>query len=153
MSIILLEWAVPLSRRLTLHGEHAVRASASCGEPVQAYGADSLGVDKDSVVGAGVRPEDVLMTHSQFVAKLADKVGISKAQAGTFLNEMVEMITSAVKKGEPVKIPDLGGWKKRKSAARTGRNPQTGEAIQIPARVKVRFTVAKGFKEAVLAKK
>jgi DNA-binding protein HU-beta len=93
------------------------------------------------------------MTHSQFVAKLADKVGISKAQAGTFLNSMVEMITSAVKKGEPVKIPDLGGWKKRKSAARMGRNPQTGEAIQIPARVKVRFTVAKGFKEAVLAKK
>jgi DNA-binding protein HU-beta len=52
-----------------------------------------------------------------------------------------------------MKIPNLGGWRKRKSAARVGRNPQTGEPIQIPARVKVRFTVAKSFKEAVLGKK
>ncbi len=93
------------------------------------------------------------MTKSQFVSKLAEKSGLSKNQTGTFLDLMVTTITNAVKKGEPIKIPNLGGWKKRKSAARMGRNPQTGEPIQIPARVKVRFTVAKSFKEAVLGKK
>ncbi len=93
------------------------------------------------------------MTNAQFVAKLAEKSGLSKSQAAGFLSSVVETITSSVKKGEPVKIPNLGGWKKRKSAARVGRNPQTGEPIQIPARVKVRFSVAKSFKEAVLGKK
>lgn len=93
------------------------------------------------------------MTKSQFVSKLAEKTTLSKSQIGAFLETMVKTITSSVKKGEPIKIPNLGGWKKRKSAARMGRNPQTGEPIQIPARVKVRFTVAKSFKEAVLGKK
>ena len=93
------------------------------------------------------------MTNSQFVTKLSEKCGLSKSQTAAFLGNVVDTITNAVKKGDPVKIPNLGGWKKRKSAARMGRNPQTGEAIQIPARVKVRFTVAKGFKEAVLARK
>ena len=93
------------------------------------------------------------MTNSEFVKKLAEKCDLPKAQIGAFLGHMVATITSAVKKGEPVKIPNLGGWKKRKSAARIGRNPQTGEPLKIPARVKVRFTVAKSFKEAVLAKK
>jgi DNA-binding protein HU-beta len=52
-----------------------------------------------------------------------------------------------------VKIPNLGAWKKRKTSARMGRNPQTGEPIKIPARVKVRFSVAKSFKESVLGAK
>jgi len=93
------------------------------------------------------------MTNSQFVTTLAEKCGLSKSQAGAFLGNVVDTITNAVKKGDPVKIPNLGGWKKRKSAARIGRNPQTGEPLKIPARVKVRFSVAKSFKEAVLAKK
>ena len=93
------------------------------------------------------------MTKAQFVAKLAEGSALSKKQADTVLNEMVNMIISTVKKGEPVKIPNLGTWKKRKTSARMGRNPQTGEPIKIPARTKVRFTVAKSFKEAVLGSK
>ena len=93
------------------------------------------------------------MTKAQFVTKLAENSGLSKKQADTVLNEMVDMIIGSVKKGEPVKIPNLGTWKKRKTSARIGRNPQTGEPIKIPARVKVRFTVAKSFKEAVLGSK
>ena len=93
------------------------------------------------------------MTKSQFVAKLADQTQMSKKQVDGFLNEMVGLITGAVKKGDTVKIPNLGAWKKRKTSARMGRNPQTGEPIKIPARTKVRFTVAKSFKEAVLGSK
>jgi DNA-binding protein HU-beta len=93
------------------------------------------------------------MTKSQFVAKLADQTGLSKKQVDGFLNDMVNLIISAVKKGDSVKIPNLGSWKKRKTSARMGRNPQTGEPIKIPARTKVRFSVAKSFKEAVLGAK
>ena len=60
---------------------------------------------------------------------------------------------ATVKKGESVKIPDLGTFKKVQSKARMGRNPQTGEPVKIPARKKVRFTVAKSFKEHVLGVK
>ncbi len=52
-----------------------------------------------------------------------------------------------------MKIPNLGIFRLRKLKARTGRNPQTGEPIKIPARKKVGFTVAKTFKVAVLGSK
>jgi DNA-binding protein HU-beta len=52
-----------------------------------------------------------------------------------------------------VKIPGLGTFRKVQTKARTGRNPQTGEPIKIPARKKVRFSVAKSFKESVLGAK
>jgi DNA-binding protein HU-beta len=93
------------------------------------------------------------MTKSQFVSKLADQTGLSKKQVDGVLNDMVNLIINAVKKGDSVKIPNLGAWKKRKTSARMGRNPQTGEPIKIPARTKVRFTVAKSFKESVLGSK
>jgi len=93
------------------------------------------------------------LTKSQFVAKLAELTTLSKKQADDVLTKMTDMIIGAVKKGDAVKIPNLGAWKKRKTSARMGRNPQTGEPIKIPARVKVRFSVAKSFKEAVLGAK
>ncbi len=90
------------------------------------------------------------MTKSQLVEKLADATGLSKQEANRVLEALVEIVVNAVKTGDPVKIPGLGTFKKRVTKARTGRNPQTGEEIQIPARTKAAFTVAKSFKEAVL---
>lgn len=93
------------------------------------------------------------MTKSQFVAKLAEQSGLSKKQADTVLTEMVNMIIGAVKKGDAVKIPNLGAWKKRKTSARMGRNPQTGEPIKIPAKRRLKFVVAKAAKDAALGSK
>jgi nucleoid DNA-binding protein len=81
---------------------------------------------------------------------LAKAGGVSKKQATALMEGLVTTIVGSVKKGEPVKIPDLGTFKKVQSKARMGRNPQTGEPVKIPARKKVRFTVAKSFKEQVL---
>ena len=92
------------------------------------------------------------MTKSQLVAKLAESSGGSRKQLDDLLNAMVETIVKTVKKGESVKIPGLGIFRLRKMKARMGRNPQTGEAIKIPARKKVGFSVAKTFKESVLGK-
>jgi DNA-binding protein HU-beta len=90
------------------------------------------------------------MTKTQLVGKLAEETGISRKQMEEILTALVETIRKSVKKGDTVKIPDLGGWRMRQMKARMGRNPQTGEAIKIPARKKVGFTVAKSFKQHVL---
>ncbi|HYD48754.1 MAG TPA: HU family DNA-binding protein [Terriglobales bacterium] len=90
------------------------------------------------------------MTKSQLVQKLADGAEISKKQASAVLEELVATTIGTVKKGDPVKIPGLGIFRKVQTKARKGRNPQTGEEINIPARKKVRFTVSKTFKESVL---
>lgn len=93
------------------------------------------------------------MTKTQLVGKLAEDSGLSRKQAETVLGALVDTVRKAVKKGDTVKIPDLGGWRLRSMKARMGRNPQTGEAIKIPARKKVGFTVAKSFKQSVLGAK
>jgi DNA-binding protein HU-beta len=91
------------------------------------------------------------MTKSEMVKKLAEGWGgISNRQANDNLNTLVEFIAKTVKKEKVLKIPDLGTFRLRQLKARTGRNPQTGEAIKIPARKKVGFTAAKVFKEAIL---
>ena len=93
------------------------------------------------------------MTKSEFLDKLAASADITKKQADQVLTTLVEVATKSVKKGEPVKIPGLGILRLRKMKARMGRNPQTGEAIKIPARKKVGFTVSKSFKDTVLGVK
>jgi DNA-binding protein HU-beta len=93
------------------------------------------------------------MTKSQLVQRLAEASELSKKQADTTLQTLVDLTVNSVRKGEPVKIPGLGTFRKVQTKARMGRNPQTGEAIKIPARKKVRFSVAKTFKESVLGKK
>jgi DNA-binding protein HU-beta len=93
------------------------------------------------------------MTKTQLVGKLAEDSGISRKQAEQVLGVLVDTVRKAIKKGDTVKIPDLGGWRLRSMKARMGRNPQTGEAIKIPARKKVGFTVAKSFKQSVLGAK
>jgi len=93
------------------------------------------------------------MTKSQLVQKLADGAEISRKQADQVLQSLVDLTVGSVKKGDPVKIPGLGTFRKVQTKARMGRNPQTGEAIKISAKKKVRFSVAKTFKEAVLGAK
>jgi DNA-binding protein HU-beta len=93
------------------------------------------------------------MTKSQLLQKLADDAGITKKDVGALLDSLVTLTVNSVRKGDPVKIQGLGTFRKVQTKARMGRNPQTGEPIKIPARKKVRFSVAKSFKDSVLGKK
>jgi len=93
------------------------------------------------------------MTKSQLVDRLATSGGVTKKQAEAIMEGLVSTIVGSVKKGDPVKLPGLGTFRKVQSKARMGRNPQTGEPVKIPARKKVRFSVAKSFKEQVLGSK
>ena len=91
------------------------------------------------------------MTKSEMVKKLAEGWGgISNRQANDNLDALVVLIAKTVKKDKVLKIPDLGTFRLRQLKARTGRNPQTGEAMKIPARKKVGFSAAKVFKEFIL---
>jgi DNA-binding protein HU-beta len=91
------------------------------------------------------------MTKSEMVKKLSESWGgISIRQANDNLDVLIDLIGKTVKKEKVLKIPNLGSFKLRQTKARTGRNPQTGEPIKIPARRKVGFTPAKTFKEAIL---
>lgn len=74
----------------------------------------------------------------------------SKKQAKEVYESFAEMIQSALKKGYKVPLPGIGKIQVRKSKARMGRNPATGEVIQIKAKKRVRLTPSKALKEAVL---
>ena len=90
------------------------------------------------------------MTQSQVAAHLAEKVGMTKKQAKTTLEELTALIVRQLKKEGALRLAGLGIFRKRKTKARVGRNPATGEPINIPARTRLRFTAAKALKDSVL---
>ncbi len=92
-------------------------------------------------------PTTVTLKH--IAATLAEDHELSKKTAEAIMNDMVAKITKHLKKGERIRIVGLGILQVRKRAARMGRNPATGEAIQIKASKKVAFRAAKELKEAV----
>jgi DNA-binding protein HU-beta len=94
------------------------------------------------------------MTKSEMAKHLAASWGgISTRQADAGLSSLIELISKTVKREKVLKIPNLGTFRLRQLKARTGRNPQTGEPLKLPARRKVGFTPAKGFKETILGKR
>ena len=93
------------------------------------------------------------MTKSQVVAHLAEKAGTPKKTAAAVLEELVALAAKEAKRSGQFVVPGLGKAVKANRKARTGRNPQTGEAIKIPAKTVVKFRLAKAFKDAVVPPK
>ncbi len=90
-----------------------------------------------------------ILTLRHIAERLSETHELPKRQANEMLTQVVEMITKSLKKGEKIRLSGLGILQVRKRAARTGRNPQTGEAIKIKASKKIAFRPAKELKEAV----
>ena len=89
------------------------------------------------------------MNKGELVAAMADSAGISQKDAGAALDAMFETIAAEIGKGNQVSIT---GWlkvEKANTSARTGRNPQTGATVQIPARNVPKFSAGKGLKDAL----
>jgi DNA-binding protein HU-beta len=89
------------------------------------------------------------MNKSELIEAMADSADISKAAAGRALEGMIESITGAMKSGDTVSIVGFGTFQVRERAARTGRNPKTGEAIEIKASKSPAFKAGKALKDAV----
>ncbi|MGV6827366.1 MAG: HU family DNA-binding protein [bacterium] len=89
------------------------------------------------------------MNKSELIDAIADGSDISKADAGRALDAMVEAVTAALKDGDQVSIVGFGSFMVRDRAARQGRNPKTGETIQIAASKSPAFKAGKALKDAV----
>ncbi len=90
-----------------------------------------------------------ILTLRNIADRLSEMHEVPKRQANEMLNQVVEMIAKSLKKGDKIRLSGLGILQVRKRAARTGRNPQTGEAIKIKASKKIAFRPAKELKDAV----
>ena len=89
------------------------------------------------------------MNKTELVDAMADAADISKAAAGRARDGMVEAITKALRDGDQVTVVGFGSFSVRERAARTGRNPQTGDTIQIKASRSPGFKAGKALKDAV----
>ena len=89
------------------------------------------------------------MTKTQLVRHMAEKHELSNKQAAAFLESLAEVAIKETKKNGVFVVPGLGRLVKSNRKARMGRNPQTGEAIKIPAKTVVKFRVAKAAKDAI----
>ena len=89
------------------------------------------------------------MNKAQLIEKIATDTGFTKAQTEQILDVTIDTIRKSVKKGDEVKLVGFGTFTKAKRKARTGRNPQTGKAIKIPAAWYPKFRPGSEFKSMV----
>jgi DNA-binding protein HU-beta len=89
------------------------------------------------------------MNKQDMVAKIAKDAGITKSSATAAIESLIDGITRALKKGDPVSFLGFGTFKTASRKARTARNPQTGASIKVPKRRVPRFTAGKALKDAV----
>jgi DNA-binding protein HU-beta len=92
---------------------------------------------------------DDILNKSQLVDQIATDADISKAAAGRALDSFIDAVTGALKDGDSVALVGFGTFSVRERAARTGRNPQTGESIEIAAANIPSFKAGKALKDAV----
>jgi DNA-binding protein HU-beta len=89
------------------------------------------------------------MNKAALVDLIAQRHGITKADAERIIDTIIESIISTLKRGGEVAIAGLGAWKVRDRAARTARNPRTGEIVKVAATKVPKFTAAKALKDSV----
>ncbi len=89
------------------------------------------------------------MNKSELTDAIADNAGLTKADAGRALDAMIDSVSKALKKGDTVSLIGFGTFSVKKRAARTGRNPATGETIKIKASKTPSFKAGKAFKDAI----
>ncbi|RMH90749.1 HU family DNA-binding protein [Lysobacter pythonis] len=89
------------------------------------------------------------MNKAELIDAVAASSNLSKADAGRAVDAFVQAVSSALKSGESVAIAGFGSFEVRERAARTGRNPKTGEALQIAASKAPAFKAGKALKDAV----
>ncbi|HEX4689879.1 MAG TPA: HU family DNA-binding protein [Solirubrobacteraceae bacterium] len=89
------------------------------------------------------------MTKSEFIDKVADESGLSKKDAGSAVDAVIATIEKSLKGGEEVSFTGFGKFHVAERGAREGRNPRTGETMQIAASKVPRFTAGSGLKKAI----
>ena len=93
------------------------------------------------------------MNKTELIDAIAKETGLSKKDAGKSVDAFVSVVSKELKKKGKVQLVGFGTFETSKRAARTGKNPQTGEAIKIPAAVAPKFKPGKALKDEVNKKK
>lgn len=89
------------------------------------------------------------MNKTELVAEVAERADLTKAEAAAAVDAFFEVVTETLQKGGQVSLIGFGTFKVGTRSARKGRNPQTGETIDIPAAKVPKFTAGKALKDAV----
>ena len=89
------------------------------------------------------------MNKSELIDKVAEQAGVIKGDAEKAVNAFIAVVEASVASGDKVTLPGFGAWSRTDRAARTGRNPRTGEPVHIPAAKAVKFSVGADFKKKV----
>ena len=89
------------------------------------------------------------MNKQDLIAKIASDTGATKSAAAAAIESLLDGITRALKRGDPITFVGFGTFKTAQRRARVARNPRTGAPIKIPRRRVVRFTAGKALKQAV----
>jgi DNA-binding protein HU-beta len=80
------------------------------------------------------------MTKADLIEKLSDRLGLAKIEAEKYVEGFLQEITGCLKRGEAVRVPGFGTFKVARRKARTGRNPKTGEPLEIPESCTAKFS-------------
>lgn len=99
--------------------------------------------------GMGFRPREVMVNKADLVEAVRGAADITRGEAESAVDAMVSGVMSAVASGERVTVAGFGSFNPSSRAARTGRNPQTGEPVKIAASNGVRFAPATAFKQTL----
>ena len=89
------------------------------------------------------------MTKAELISTIASSTGLTKKAAEQAASAFLAAVTGSLAKGEKVQLPGFGTFEVRERAARTARNPQTGEAVEVAASKAVGFKAGKALKDAV----
>ncbi|MGE0595511.1 MAG: HU family DNA-binding protein [Hyphomonadaceae bacterium] len=89
------------------------------------------------------------MNKAELVADVAERISDSKMKAEEAVDAVFEAVKDALKRGDEVRLPAFGVFDVKATAARTARNPQTGEEVKVPAGKKARFKPGKALKDAL----
>ena len=92
------------------------------------------------------------MNKEELVQEISKKANVTKKEAAEVLSSLIDTIQKTVSKGKKVTLVGFGTFEPRKRAARTGRNPQTGKELKIPAKTVPAFSAGKKFKTVVNGK-
>ncbi len=89
------------------------------------------------------------MNKQDLASSVADSTGLTKSDANRAVDAVLDIVTATLKKGGEIRLAGFGTFRVAKRAARMGRNPQTGAAINIPASKQPKFSAGKSLKDVV----
>ncbi|TXI26323.1 MAG: HU family DNA-binding protein [Nitrosomonas oligotropha] len=92
------------------------------------------------------------MNKTEMIEEIASRANLTKADAARAVNAVLDTIVETVAKGDDVTLPGFGSFKSVQRAAREGKNPKTGEKLQIAATIAPKFSAGATFKSAVAKK-